>query len=359
MANLKKWFPGVSLPLIPNAPMHGAANGPLAVELTKAGGLGFVPGGIVLSKDSNDLEDLELQLTTAHRLLALDESLEKPIPVGVGFVTFHPSVAQFEETALPIIRKHKPVVIWLFAPEPNSTTHKHLISLLQSAGSSWNLKVLVQVGSVAAARDAIESGADGVVAQGVDAGGHQWAQGASIVSLVPEVRNLIRDEFPGKDVALIAAGGIADGSGVSAALSLGAEAAVMGTRFLVADEAGTSKEMKQVVLSTTDGGSSTVKSYLHDDVRENSIWPKLYDGRAVLGPSIIDERAGISLSDNITKLKDAQASGDKSTNVFWSGTGIGLVNKPQPAGDIVRETRLRAIEQIKELNVFVEDTLTR
>lgn len=47
---------------------------------------------------------------------------------------------------------------------------------------------------------------------------------------MPEVRNLIRDEFPGKDVALIAAGGIADGSGVSAALSLGAEAAVMGTR---------------------------------------------------------------------------------------------------------------------------------
>lgn len=40
MANLKKWFPGVSLPLIPNAPMHGAANGPLAVEVTKAGGLG-------------------------------------------------------------------------------------------------------------------------------------------------------------------------------------------------------------------------------------------------------------------------------------------------------------------------------
>uniref|UniRef100_A0A8H7KCF6 Nitronate monooxygenase domain-containing protein n=1 Tax=Bionectria ochroleuca TaxID=29856 RepID=A0A8H7KCF6_BIOOC len=133
----------------------------------------------------------------------------------------------------------------------------------------------------------------------------------------------------------------------------------MGTRFLVADEAGTSKEMRQVVLSTTDGGSSTVKSYLHDDVRENSIWPKLYDGRAVLGPSIIDERAGISLSENITKLKDAQASGDKSRNVFWSGTGVGLVNKLQPAGDIVRETRLQAIERIKELSVFVEDTLTR
>ncbi|VUC27561.1 unnamed protein product [Clonostachys rosea] len=355
MANLKKWLPGVSLPLILNAPMHGAANGLLAAEVTKAGGLGFIPGGIVLSKDSDDLKDLEIQLTVARRLLALDDSLDQPIPVGVGFVTFHPSVAQFEESALPIIRKHKPVVIWLFAPEPNSATHKHLIHLLHSAGKSWNIKVVVQVGSVSAARDAIESGADGVVAQGVDAGGHQWAQGASIVSLVPELRNLIRNEFPDKYVALIAAGGIADGSGVSAALSLGAEAAVMGTRFLVANEAGTSEEMRQVVLSTTDGGSSTVKSYLHDDVRENSIWPKLYDGRAVLGPSIIDERAGVSLSQNIAKLKEAQALGDKSRNVFWSGTGVGLVNKRQPAGDIVRETRTQAIERIRELSAFYKE----
>lgn len=90
--------------------------------------------------------------------------------------------------------------------------------------------MFVQVGSVAAARDAVIAGADVIVAQGVDAGGHQWAQGAGVISLVPETRNLLGKEFPDREVGLVAAGGIADGSAVVAALALGAEAAVMGTK---------------------------------------------------------------------------------------------------------------------------------
>jgi len=80
---------------------------------------------------------------------------------------------------------------------------------------------MVQVGTVGAARQAVKDGADVVVAQGVDAGGHQFASGAGVISLVPEVRTMLDTEFPDRDVALVAAGGIVDGRGVAAALTLG------------------------------------------------------------------------------------------------------------------------------------------
>lgn len=81
--------------------------------------------------------------------------------------------------------------------------------------------MFVQVGTVHAAREAVEDGCDAVVAQGSDAGGHQWAQGASLISLVPEVVNMLRDEFGGKTVSVLAAGGISDGRGLAAGLVLG------------------------------------------------------------------------------------------------------------------------------------------
>ncbi len=98
---------------------------------------------------------------------------------------------------------------------------------------------------MAAAREAARLGADVVVAQGSDAGGHQFAGNAGVVSLVPEIVDMLRAEFSsttassssssGKDgdggpPVVWAAGGIADGRGVAAALALGAEGAVLGTR---------------------------------------------------------------------------------------------------------------------------------
>lgn len=80
---------------------------------------------------------------------------------------------------------------------------------------------MYQVGTVASARQAVRDGADIVVAQGVDAGGHQFASGAGIVSLVPEVVEMVEREFPGREVVVIAAGGISDGRGVAGALALG------------------------------------------------------------------------------------------------------------------------------------------
>ena len=147
------------------------------------------------------------------------------MPLGVGFITFHPSASQLVQNLTAVLTRHKPCAIWLFAPsvpensEPN--VHASAIPGLQALGKDWGMKVFVQVGTVEAAREACLQGADVIVGQGIDAGGHQWAQGASILSLIPEIRALLRKDFPERNILLVAAGGIVNGSGLAAALALG------------------------------------------------------------------------------------------------------------------------------------------
>lgn len=154
-----------------------------------------------------------------------------------------------------------------------------MIKSIGPVGQEWGLKLVVQVGSVAAARQAARDGADIIVAQGTDAGGHQWASGAGIISLVPEISDMLKDEFADREIGLWAAGGIADGRGVAAALALGAEGAVLGTRvssrrldgmrpdystdariqYMVATESLAQDFKRQAIIATTDGGANTVK----------------------------------------------------------------------------------------------------
>jgi nitronate monooxygenase len=121
---------------------------------------------------------------------------------------------------VPVISEHRVAAVWLFAPA-KLTCHAEIIPALKAAGQSWGLKVFVQVGSVQSAKEAVEDGADVLVVQGTDAGGHQWAHGASLMSLLPEVIDMLAEEFQGSHVQVIAGGGIMDGRGIAAALVLG------------------------------------------------------------------------------------------------------------------------------------------
>lgn len=112
-----------------------------------------------------------------------------------------------------------PQAVWLFAPDPEASprTHPEIIAACHEHG----FKVFVQVGTVAAAREAAQDGADVIVAQAIDAGGHQFASGAGLISLVPEVRLMLQEEFAAKEIALVAAGGIAHENAVVGAVALG------------------------------------------------------------------------------------------------------------------------------------------
>ncbi|KAI0199925.1 hypothetical protein F4808DRAFT_430827 [Astrocystis sublimbata] len=345
-----RWFPNTAYPLIVSAPMAFVSNHKLACEVSAANGLGFIQGGRTFKPGSRSLQDLDDSLRLARTYLAQkhqgdrQQREENPnLPIGVGFILFSSCAAKyFATTTVPILRRHRPAAIWLFAPDPEKpdTLRRVVEGIFRNLGDEgWEPRLIVQVGTVAAARQAAALGADVIVAQGVDAGGHQFVNGVGIVSLVPEVVDMVRDEFPKRAIAVWAAGGIADGRGVTAALALGAEAAVMGTRYMVAEESDAQDYKRQALISASDGANSTAKSYVHDHVQGTWNWPKQYDGRAIVHPSYTDSLAGMSIEENEARYKKAKEAGDDSMMVTWSSTSVGLIRETAPAGDITVRVR--------------------
>lgn len=263
---LNQWFPHTTTPFIANAPMLGFTDCRLAGAVIRAGGLGmitpsemihfdwnldcvnrqstgssqflsparihrldtnnsltanigFIGGGFEFGPESTQLRNLDARLTQARAELGTIAST-RTLPLGIGFITFTPT--GFEENAVSILEKHRVAAVWLSFPK-SGADHQPLIEAIRKVQSKghWDVKIFVQVGTVHAAKEALEQGVDVLVVQGVDAGGHQWAQGASLMSLLPEIRDLVARSARVNEVAIMAAGGIVDGRGCVAALGLG------------------------------------------------------------------------------------------------------------------------------------------
>ncbi|KAG5940833.1 hypothetical protein E4U59_002202 [Claviceps monticola] len=354
-ANLQKWFPWTKAPLICNGPMINAATPKLATEVSKAGGLGFIASVFDTSPSSKHLKALTADLTEAQSLLGTspgsnDGDQKKPsvINIGVSFITGHESISHFRETALPVLTALRPAALWLFAPDGNVKPHGGIIRAAKALDPAP--RIFVQVGNVAAAREAVLDGADVVVCQGIDAGGHQFRKGMGVVSFVPEVRSLLEEEFSEREVGVLGAGGIVDERGVAAAMMLGADGVVMGTRFTVAEESCYPEFRKKLVLDTVDGGLSTFKSSFNDEINSNKLWGPLYDGRVIM--STIHQRflGGATLQELQTSLKKDYSSEESIKLVnTWAGTGVGLVKQVKPAGQIVTEVCEGAKRRIRRM----------
>ncbi|KAL6921867.1 hypothetical protein FSST1_005893 [Fusarium sambucinum] len=330
-------FPWATSPLISNAPMLGIATPRMAAEVTKAGGLGFLPCMAFIEPDSEHVNRLADHFDEVRALLGADHSSDSTLLVGASFITSHSSISYFEETALPLIAKNRPAAVWLFAPDGDLKPHSKIIHSLKRL--EHPPVVFVQVGNVAVAREAVEDGADVLVTQGVDAGGHQFRQGSGIVSLVPEVRNMLNREFPSRGISIVAAGGIADGRGVAGALALGAEGVVMGTKFTIAPESNYPEIRKQKVLEAVDGGVSTFKYMFLPTSRRLNTYMFI---------------AGASLEECQRSLKEDYDEEEARYIInTWAGTGVGLINKVQPAGEIVREVREEAKREIQRATGLV------
>ncbi len=297
---------GVEHPIL-LAAMDLVADGRLTCAVSAAGGFGFLGAGY------GDAEWLtrELDHVSKHG---------SGRPFGVGFITW--SLAKTPHL-LDLALAAKPRAIWFSFGDVAP-----FVARVKAAGAH----VVCQVQSVAMAREAVAAGCDIVVAQGSDAGGHGISQGS--ISLLPAVVDAVGERVP---VAL--AGGIADGRGLAAALMLGAQGVVMGTRFYASTEAAGRDTAKARIVAAD--GTDTVRSIVFDVSRQN-VWPHPYTGRC-LRNAHTDAWLGrepelMRRADVLAQFAEARTRGDFDVAPVIAGDAVGLVHDIVAAGDIVRRT---------------------
>ena len=194
---------GIEHPIL-SAPMGIAAGGRLAAAVSHAGGLGLIGGGY------GDGEWLEREFDAAGNAR-----------VGCGFITW--SLAKKPELLDQVLARSPAALMLSFgSPAP-------FAARIRQSG----VPLICQVQSMAHARDAVDAGAEIIVAQGGEAGGHGGNR--STLTLVPEVADFLAGAAPA--TILVAAGGIADGRGLAAALMLGADGVLIGSRLVASAEA--------------------------------------------------------------------------------------------------------------------------
>jgi nitronate monooxygenase len=315
--------------------MAGFATAPLSTAVSINGGVGLI-GSV------NDMAALDAELQSARQTL-MDAGMIPPtnptLPIGIGLILF---IAPFH-SAISVVKKHRPAVVWLsFASSPSD--FGVWASAIRAASPAT--KIWIQLGTVAAALEVAQSAKpDVLVMQGSDAGGHGFEKSAGIVSLVPETIDALAG-VGYSHLPILAAGGIADGRGVVAALSLGASGVVMGTRFLGSSECVVHPRYREVILNARDGGQATIRAKVFDELRGPNIWPEPYDGRAIRNESWRDMHSGTDLVEIRKRYAEAANGEDggygermNGRTMVWAGAGVGLVNNVQSAGQILSEVR--------------------
>ncbi|MGX1740911.1 NAD(P)H-dependent flavin oxidoreductase [Bosea sp. NPDC055353] len=312
---------GIAHPIL-SAPMALAGGGALAAAVTRAGGLGLIGGGY------GDAGWIAQEFAAAGNT-----------QVGCGFITW--SMARKPELLTQALAR-KPAALMLSFGDPRPFAGE-----IAAAG----VPLICQCQSLAHVREAIEAGAAIVVAQGSEAGGH----GASRATLpfVPEAADLIARESP--DTLLLAAGGIADGRGLAAALMLGADGVLAGTRFWASREAMVHERHHAAAIAAT--GDQTVRSSLPDIARQLD-WPKPFDIR-VSDNAFIASWAGrdAMLKDAIATegpaYREAFMAGDPDKAAVIFGEAAGLITDIPSAGEIVERMVAEAVALLGGAGRFV------
>ncbi len=301
---------GIEHPIL-LAPMGSAAGGRLAAAVTNAGGLGLVGSGYA------NTAAVRKELTEAGNTR-----------VGIGFILW---ALEKNPEALDVALDAKPAAVMLSFGDPTPFTRR-----IKDAGC----KIICQVQTLAQARAAAAAGADIIIAQGRDAGGHAGVTRGTM-GLVPAVVDAVGP------IPVVAAGGIADGRGLAAALALGAAGVSMGTRFTATRESLWDAAMKATTLAA--GGDQTEQTRVFDVVR-GAPWPTIYPGRALRNDfsnrwnGREDELAARQAEEEKAYL--AAKDDDFTTRVVWAGEGVDLVNDIPPAAEIIERTVAQAAQTL-------------
>lgn len=305
---------GIDKPIL-SAPMAGAAGPEMVAAVCNAGGYGVLP---LWHKPSEAF---------AADLLRTQSLTDRNFAVNIN-------VANPYKEQLQICIDHKVHAVSLFwGMEPDA------IDVAKSAG----LCVLYSVGNAAEAKAAEQAGADVIVAQGWEAGGHVWGQ-VTTVALIPAVVDAV-------SIPVIAAGGIADGRAMAAAMMLGASGVWVGTRFLASSEATIHDTYRQRILAAQED-----QTEWYHELYDGS-WPDAPHRALKNATSEGWHRAGapkpghrpnegqvIGHRPNGDPVERYQSytpftgtTGDVDAMSLWSGQGVAQVRQVMSAGEIVDE----------------------
>lgn len=283
------------------APMDLIADGRMAAAVSKAGGFGLIGGGY------GDADWLMREMDAAG-----------DTRVGVGFITW--SMAN-KPGLLELALERRPPAVMLSFGEVGPHAEK-----IRRAGA----KLICQVQTLEQAKEALAAGVDVLVAQGTEAGGHGASRGT--FALVPAVVDLARGAVP-----VVAAGGVADGRGLAAALMLGADGVLVGTRFYATQEAAGFHAAKERIVAAC--GDRTIRSILFDIARRN-VWPAPFTGR-VLQNAFSEHWRGREAEllqhqgAEATRYATARAAGDFDTTAVIAGEAVDLISDIPPAAEVV------------------------
>jgi nitronate monooxygenase len=303
---------GVEYP-IASAPMGGSAGGALAAAVSNGGGLGLVGGG----REPQDWLDAELTLLR-HRT-------DKPW--GVGFQAW-----SLRMETLQAALAHRPPAVMLSFGDP-----RPFAEAVHAGGAA----LMVQVTDLDEAEVALDAGADVVVSQGAEAGGHGGRRGA--LSFVPAV---VDRAGP---IPVLAAGGMGDGRGLAAALTLGGAGVLLGTRFQATLEALVPSSTTKAILDAR--GDDTERSGVLD-IASGSPWPRRYSARTIRNPFVDrwqghEARLAANPAETQQLYEQAIAQGELPPVPVWAGEGVDLINDLPSAADLVG-TLARQAEQALE-----------
>jgi nitronate monooxygenase len=286
------------------APMAFAAGGALAAAVTRAGGLGLIGGGY------GDPAWLDQQFTAAGG--------ER---VGVGFITWS---LRKSPSLLTQVLRHRPSAVMLSFGDP-----RPFVDEIRQAGAV----VICQCQDMAHVMDAVDAGAEVVVAQGAEAGGHGALRGT--LSFVPEVADHLAAHAP--RTLLLAAGGIGDGRGLAAALMLGAHGVLVGTRLWASTEALVKPGHHRAIIETD--GDGTLRTRVADIARQIP-WPRGFTGRIRRNAFTErwhgrEEALEAAAAVEGPRYRQAFEAGDAEHTGVWFGEAAGVIHSIEPAGSIV------------------------
>jgi NAD(P)H-dependent flavin oxidoreductase YrpB (nitropropane dioxygenase family) len=292
----------------------GAANGELAGRVSESGGLGVIGASFVPPRELETMVERARELTSE--------------PLGVNLLLFA------TEDRLDDVLRMEPAVLSTAWPRDDQD-----LGAIFARAHERGIRVMHMVPRVEDAVRAVEAGADVIVAQGNEGGGHIGEIGTTVI-----VRQVAKAVAP---VPVLAAGGLTDGAGLAAALALGADGVLLGTRFLATDEAPVDAAYKAAIVAS--GGDDTIVTTVADTFSGRDwpgAWARLRRTRFIeewLGrePELRRRREAARAA-----LEAADES-DPDYGLMWIGQSAGLIDSILPAGEVVRQIAEEAEEILR------------